>query len=77
MTETERMKTGLIYDCSCDEIMQKQTGYVQYMKEYMQESLWNVFTLLYAAEYYCVKRKDILKLFLKVVNYQLKYSHDE
>lgn len=50
---------------------------LQYMKEYMQESLWNVFTLLYAAEYYCVKRKDILKLFLKVVNYQLKYSHDE
>ena len=34
MTETERMKAGLIYDCSCDEIMQKQTGYVQYMKEY-------------------------------------------
>lgn len=34
MTETERMNAGLIYDCSCDEIMQKQTGYVQYMKEY-------------------------------------------
>lgn len=34
MTERERMDKGLIYDCSCDEIMIEQTKHVGYMKEY-------------------------------------------
>lgn len=34
MTERERMDKGLIYDCSCDEIMNEQTKHVGYMKEY-------------------------------------------
>ena len=34
MTETERMNKGLLYDCSSEEIMNVQTQYVSYMKEY-------------------------------------------
>lgn len=34
MTETERMEKGLVYDCSAEEIMSVQTGFVKYMKEY-------------------------------------------
>lgn len=34
MTETEKMEKGLVYDCSAEEIMSVQTGFVKYMKEY-------------------------------------------
>ena len=34
MTETEKMEKGLVYDCSAEEIMNVQTGFVKYMKEY-------------------------------------------
>lgn len=34
MTELERMKAGLLYHCSDEEIMKIQTGCSQYMKEY-------------------------------------------
>lgn len=34
MTEFEKMEQGLIYDCSCNEIMDVQTGCVKYMREY-------------------------------------------
>ena len=34
MTQRERMEKGLIYDCSCDDILKEQTKYVAYMKEY-------------------------------------------
>ena len=34
MTETEKMEKGLVYDCSAEEIMSVQTGFVIYMKEY-------------------------------------------
>lgn len=50
---------------------------LQYMKEYMQESLWNIVPLLYTTKHYCVKRRKVLQLFLKVVNYQLKYKKHE
>lgn len=34
MTETEKMEKGLVYDCTAEEIMNVQTGFVKYMKEY-------------------------------------------
>ena len=34
MTETEKMEKGLVYDCTAEEIMSVQTGFVKYMKEY-------------------------------------------
>lgn len=34
MTETEKMEKGLVYDCSAEEIMSVQTGFVKHMKEY-------------------------------------------
>ena len=34
MTETEKMEKGLVYDCTEEEIMSVQTGFVKYMKEY-------------------------------------------
>lgn len=34
MTETEKMEKGLVYDCSAEEILSVQTGFVKYMKEY-------------------------------------------
>ena len=50
---------------------------LQYIKEFMQESLWNIFPLMNNAEHYSVKRGEIFKLFLKVVNYKLKYRNHE
>lgn len=35
MTETEKMEKGLVYDCTAEEIMNVQTGFVKYMKEYI------------------------------------------
>lgn len=41
MTERERMDKGLIYDCSCDEIINEQTKHVGYMQEYNTLGLGN------------------------------------